>query len=52
MLIKKNNELLRRKQRSIKNKNIERSKGRGINPLPASGGIKYSLIHLSQKHGE
>ncbi len=42
----KTNELPRRKQRGIKNKNIERPKGRGIKPLSASGGIKrYEILN-------
>jgi hypothetical protein len=34
------NELLRRKQRDIKETMDDRPKGRGIEPSPASGGIK------------
>jgi hypothetical protein len=41
------NELPCRKQRGIKNKNIERPKERGIKPLPASGGIKPAQDHLN-----
>ncbi len=44
------NKLTRRKQRVIKNKNIDRPKGRGNTHLPASRGIKiYNSVTFAHR---
>jgi hypothetical protein len=44
------NELPRRKQRGIKETTDDRPKGRGIEPSPASGGIKIQQYDFFNKN--